>query len=557
MKKYLFHNPVLLFFYSVTAVVAALLGMSFAYVMAALVDLAADLTPERLCRTVVFSLLWLAADILFFFLYQFLQNSCLRGINTALRQDLFERILDQQPAQFAQHTTGSYLADLNNNLQSLESSFFAPILEGVFSLANLLGALVGMLLIHPSTLWLILAMVGVSALIPALAAQYIQRRSQEFLGRQDVYTAKAKEFLDGFGVIRAFAVFPAIRSAHLRYNRQLEEGRKAQRDLNTVTVCAAIFCGLLSTILAMAYGGVLVLQGRAAAGSIVAMGHLIGNLSSVSDTVSGFLSQLNASKPVRERFCQILSTPPSSGERGETLNRVEEIALRDLSFGYGEGPQVLHRLSAVFQPGKAYALVGKSGCGKSTLLALLQGQYREYSGSILLDGRELRDFSPQSLCAGIGLMSQQTFLFDDTIRNNITLYQSFPQEAVERAVEQSGLAPLVRQLPQGLDTPVQEGGDRFSGGERQRIAVARLLLRDCPVLLLDEFTSGLDPQTAALVEGNLLDLPGRTILHATHRLDPQLLGRYDQILVLEEGRIVQQGSYRQLLEQGGYLSPVR
>ena len=229
----------------------------------------------------------------------------------------------------------------------------------------------------------------------------------------------------------------------------------------------------------------------------------------------------------------------------------QAITLNHVSFGYEPDKPVLDDVSMSFQAGKAYAIVGGSGSGKSTLLHLLMGASGAYTGSIAIDGTELREVDAHSLYDLMSLMGQDVFLFDDTIRNNLTMFRSFPQEEIAGAVERSGLSQLVAQ--RGEDYLCGENGVNLSGGEGQRISIARCLLRKTPVLLLDEATAALDNATAAAVTQSILNLEDTTRIVVTHRLETNLMAQYDEILVLRDGRIQEQGSFAQLMDAKGYF----
>lgn len=197
--------------------------------------------------------------------------------------------------------------------------------------------------------------------------------------------------------------------------------------------------------------------------------------------------------------------------------------------------EVLRNLSFRFRAGKHYAVIGKSGCGKSTLLSLLLGYYPNYSGSIRYDGVELRELTREYLGNTVAYVSQDTFLFQDTIQNNITLYhEEYTPQEIEAALEQAGLKELVDSLPEGLSAMVEENGKNFSGGEKQRLSLARALLRKSRVLLLDEFTANLDKETAEKIEAQVMGLKDCLIITVTHRLTPDMLSRYDGILDLTQ-----------------------
>ena len=189
--------------------------------------------------------------------------------------------------------------------------------------------------------------------------------------------------------------------------------------------------------------------------------------------------------------------------------------------------------------------MGTSGAGKSTLLNLLMGASREYQGSITIDGAEMRDIDPDSLYDLMSLIGQNVFLFDDTIRSNITMFGDFDPRRVDAAAEQAGLGELLRQ--RGDDYRCGENGVGLSGGERQRVSIARSLLRGTPVLLVDEATAALDARTASQVTSAILDIPELTSIVVTHRLEEGLLRRYDSILVLKNGQVSEQGTFEELM----------
>lgn len=218
------------------------------------------------------------------------------------------------------------------------------------------------------------------------------------------------------------------------------------------------------------------------------------------------------------------------------------------------GKKVLRQLSLRLEAGKHYAIVGSSGSGKSTLLSLLLGYYPGYDGKIYFDRVELNTLKRDALGEMIGVVSQDTFLFNDSIYNNIALYQDgYAKEEVVSAIRQTGLGELLDSLPDGVSTMICENGKNFSGGEKQRFSLARVILRKKKVLLLDEFTANMDEATAREIEERMLSWKDAMIVTVTHRLNPQILRRYDKILVLSQGSIVESGSYDELMAVEGYF----
>ena len=204
-----------------------------------------------------------------------------------------------------------------------------------------------------------------------------------------------------------------------------------------------------------------------------------------------------------------------------------------------------------FEAGKSYAIVGASGSGKSTLLNLLQGHFDGYEGKVIMGGKELKDVDTDSIFDVVSVIQQNVFIFDDTIRQNICLFKEFPADAVESAAERAGLKELIEE--KGWDYACGEGGCHLSGGEKQRISIARSLLKQSQVLLADEATSALDTETAEGVTNAILDIDGITRLVVTHKLEEKTLSRFDDIVVMRNGYVAEKGNFDELMGQKGYF----
>ena len=242
-----------------------------------------------------------------------------------------------------------------------------------------------------------------------------------------------------------------------------------------------------------------------------------------------------------------------AGESGDKLpcTMTKQICVKDVTFHYEKGKPVLQGISVQFEAGKKYAIVGGSGSGKTTLLNLLMQTYENYGGSIQYDGVPLSRILSDSLFQTVSLVQQNVFVFNDTIYNNVTLYKTFPEQDVQSAIKRAGLSELVHR--HGKDYVCGENGSALSGGEKQRISIARALLRKTSVLLMDEATATLDEITANEIMSSILSIKDLTGIVVTHRLDENVLKQYDRIIVLHNGKVEECGTFEQLLEKKGYF----
>ena len=227
------------------------------------------------------------------------------------------------------------------------------------------------------------------------------------------------------------------------------------------------------------------------------------------------------------------------------------INIKDVTFSYGNDRNVLDNLSISFKKNKKYAIVGRSGSGKSTLLKLLLGYYDDFKGEILFDGNEYNTLDKNSINNQISVIHQNVYMFDKTLKENIILGKNFNNEELDEAINVSGVKEFLDILPGGIDSYIGENGNNLSGGQRQRVAIARSLIQNTPILLLDEGTSALDSKTAFEIEDTLLNIKDLTVITVTHKLIEGILNRYDEIIVMDNGKVIESGSFNELINKRG------
>ncbi len=465
----------------------------------------------------------------------------------------FERLSEKGVRAFARENTGSYLSLLTNDVASIEEGYLKRGFLIVYHALLLVGSLAMMLALSvPLTVAAVVLSAAPLAVSVAMGREMGEREQAVSAGNER-FVSRLRDLLAGFSVVKAFRAEAEARRLFDAANAEVE-GLKRRRYWWECLIGAVSenLCGSLLQFGVFLAGAWLAVTGEVTAGTVLVFVNLCNYLIMPINVLPQFLASRRAAAGLIEKLA--VAAERNEARRGEKVGHglAGGVVLDHVGFAYDGGEPVLSGVSLTLRPGGRYALVGASGSGKSTLLNLLMGGEDGYTGSIRVGCHELRCIDAGSLCDLMGLIDQQVFLFDDTLGNNVTMFRDFPEGAVLDACRRAGLGELVAE--KGLGYECGEGGANLSGGERQRVSIARALLRKTPVLLVDEATSALDARTASEVAGEILDLEGPTRLVVTHRLEPALLARYDEIFVLREGRVVERGTYAELTSAGGYFA---
>ena len=475
-------------------------------------------------------------------------------VHRALRQykDLaFSRLSEKSISAFSRENTSRYLSALTNDANSIEENYLNRSLLLIFQGAQFVGGLVMMFALSWQLALVTIVLTLIPITISLVMGKELAAREKAMSDQNEKFVAQVKDFLTGFSVIKSFKAEGEAGQLFQSSNAETERVKERRRWWDAMLSSIAQSCGSVIQIGIFFYGAWLAIGGNIPMGTVLIVLNLCNCFNQPIQIVPQYWASRKAALTLIEKLARI--TKENAGHAGVAIPaRLERgITLKDVTFGYVPDKPVLKELSLTFEPGKKYAIVGSSGSGKSTLLSLLMGSYTDYAGSIAIDGQELREVDTDSLYDLASLIGQNVFLFDDTVRRNITMFRDFPADQVETAVKRSGLSALVAQ--RGEDYRCGENGVNLSGGERQRVSIARALLRGTPVLLLDEATAALDNQTAFEVTDAILHLDGLTRIVVTHRLDEALMEQYDEIIVLKDGQVREVGTYRQLMEKKAFF----
>lgn len=462
----------------------------------------------------------------------------------------YSQLLKKNISTFSRESTSTYLSALSNDANSIEVNYLEKLFDLVMDAILCVGAFLMMLWYSPllTLIALVLSLLPLGASL--VAGKHLARREQEVSRKNDSFLSMVKDGLAGFSVVKSFKAEKDILRLFSQSNAQAQEAKRRRMCLAQVLRSLGSVAGVAAQFGVFLVAAALALQGDGITPGVASVFLQLSGLS-IMFLQEGpeILANRRSALALMDKLADSLAQ--NVREEGAPIpKKLEEgIQVRDLSFSYQEGEEVLHHVNAQFQAGKSYALVGASGSGKSTLLNLLMAGHSGYSGEILYDGRELSTVSTQSLYELVSLVEQNVFVFNSTLRDNITMFRDFPSQQVQRAEELSGLAPIIQEKGEGY--LCGENGSGLSGGQCQRVSIARCLLWHTPVLLVDEATASLDKETAFRISSSILDLEGLTRVVVTHSLDEALLRRYDGILVLHHGRVVETGQFQELMDRKG------
>lgn len=477
-----------------------------------------------------------------------------------LKKVVFESLLNTKISDFNQSNSAKYISILNNDVDHIQSDFISQIPELIKLLATIVLSVGAIVMISPLNALIVVVMSSLPLFAPLLfgnkAATACMERSVKYIE----FNQSVKDYLTGFEVVKTFGVEKRILKRFLNAANGLM--RAGYKSSAAVTDVFSLSMGIMTAARFVNYfvAGYFVLKGDITIGGVVAIVSLSSYVSSPVMSISGIITSIKSTKSINKQVLDIIQQKDEK-VRNETIDTLEKIEIKDLSFAYEQSGEqestesklVLRGISYAFEKGGKYAIVGTSGSGKSTLAKLLMGYYDNYQGDILFNNHNVREIDRECLYSLISVLHQNVFLLDDTIKNNITLYKNYTANEYENALQKANLLDVQARLPNGSDTTLGEGGNTISGGERQRVSIARAILKGSEVMILDEATASLDNLNAQEIEKSILDMQELTCIFVTHKYSREILQKCDGILVLKDGVLIETGTFNDLYNSKGYF----
>jgi ABC-type multidrug transport system fused ATPase/permease subunit len=465
---------------------------------------------------------------------RFLRISYMRDTILDVREAAFNRVIHTPYKQFRKRSKEVYISNLVNDINTFEKDFFINLLNFIFQGGMYVFSLVILAFLDPL---LALMIFGISIFIFLLSKTFEKRTvslQQNVSSENEVFTVKMANVFNGLEILKLNNMDQKFLGQSVDAIDKVERNKfrfrvfsESQRNL-TQSIGFGIQTLLLLYLLfqvrdGLSYGTLTFLL-QLSGSAIFSLAHILPRL-----------NVIKSSQAIYEKITK------EDEEEGTTLYKTkefvftDEIQVENLNFSYDD-KEVLKDASFKIEKGRKYLIKGASGVGKSTLMKLLSMTYDEYEGSIAVDGVDYKEINDSSFNNQVAFIYQDVFLFEDTIRNNITLYKHYDEAQINQAIKQSGLSEFIQNRPLGIDDVISENGKNLSGGERQRISIARAILKDAEILFIDEGTSALNEELGQAVEETFLSLD-RTVIAISHRYYKGVTDKYDQVLEIKNGKI--------------------
>ncbi len=526
---------------------------------------------EAIAKRDMTQLIYLCLTLLGLYVFNivatYLQNRVMVNVShetaAKLRADLFQSMQGLPLSYFDRHSSGDLMSRLTNDVDNISMTLSQNLIHLFSGIVNLLGILVAMLLLSPPLTLISLLIVPVMIISSRLLIKFNGRffkRQQRELGDLNGYV---EEMISGQKVVMLFGQEKETRKRFSALNHRLKNtliiaqgiGGIFGPVMNTMNNISFLIVAVAGATL-VANGTLFGLKSTVTIGAVFTFVVYMRNFSRPINEIANLVNSLQLALAGAERVFEVMDAPKEmdAPEATELATINGNVGFKDVTFSYIKGTPVLKSANFEAKPGQTIAIVGPTGAGKTTIISLLTRFYDYEGGQILIDGAPITDYTRESMRRKIGLVLQDAFLFSDTVRNNIAYGN--PDASDEEIIHAAKLANahhFISQLPKGYDTVLSDGASNLSKGQRQLLTIARTILMDPAILILDEATSSVDTRTELKIQDALLHLmEGRTSFVIAHRLST--IRSADEILVIDHGELIERGTHDQLLEKQGFYA---
>ncbi len=550
MKKYCRITTIRYAAYLGINLIAAICQVAIALIIQVTIDTAGAGDRSRFRQIIIFTCVFLLCYFFTYYIRNVYTQKLADDFIAVLREKLYGKIMERSYEKFRQRPVSDYLSLLTNDIHIYQEGAVKSRLLVVQNLISLLVVTISLTAASPGITLVVAVCTAGIYLTPQIINRKIKKTQGEVSQKLASMTEYSENHLEGFYTILTFFHQTKSREQFQKRNREYNH-RKILLDKlmgKSETLSMGMSVGTELLVLFLSAG--MVMAGTMTVGTLVAVMQLTGAFVQPLTLIMQNIPRITAGKALEERFRAVLEERNNREDQKIPVTFKKEIRISGLKFSYGNGKEVLSGVDFTFERGKKYALTGESGSGKTTLINLLNGIYPYSAGLISVDGRKIGQQGALGYRSLFATAGQNVFLFNTTILENITLMEEPEQKQLKEACRISGLEEILSAFPQGIDTKITDNGAGLSGGQKQKIALARALYHKKPVLILDEGTSAIDKKSAAQMEAELLKTEGLTLLAITHDIRSPLLAEYDKILYMRQGKIEESGTYEELCRKG-------
>ena len=551
--KYLFKYKLLFFTRVLTISLAALSVICFDFMMGFIVDIFSNGETEKFVPIILASIFLIILLFVTEYIDGYVMSSYIKNTVNYLRCDIFTKILNKDMKDFSLDNSGKYISILYNDIKIIEDSLLNNIFLVISSFISFIISLLFLFSISPSIVIFIVIFGILGFVIPNALSKKLIIEKNNYSHNLEEITSVTKDLFSGFEVIKGFNIGSKINTIFKNSSNTVESTKKKCSILESIIKGFSLSFSVTVYLGVLILGGYLMYKGEISVGTAIIIIQLSTHIVGPVKTSISLINQIKSVSLIADKIDEILYDSCEDIEEVSLPKFENSIEIKNLDFSYTNDRKALNNINLTFEKNKKYAIVGESGCGKSTLIKLLMRYYKDYNGDILIDNKDIHKIFSNDLYKNMSMIQQNVFMFDDSIKENIKLFANYSDEKVLSICNRSGLSNLISRLPDGINSLVGENGNKLSGGEKQRIAIARSLINNTKILILDESTSALDNETAYNLESSLLSINDLTLIVVTHKLIKNILLNYDEIIVMKDGMVIEKGSFDYLISLKGYF----
>lgn len=551
--KYLFKYKLLFFTRVLTISLAALSVICFDFMMGFIVDIFSNGETEKFVPIILASIFLIILLFVTECVDGYVMSSYIKNTVNYLRCDIFTKILNKDMKDFFLDNSGKYISILYNDIKIIEDSLLNNIFLVISSFISFIISLLFLFSISPSIVIFIVIFGILGFVIPNALSKKLIIEKNNYSHNLEEITSVTKDLFSGFEVIKGFNIGSKINTIFKNSSNTVESTKKKCSILESIIKGFSLSFSVTVYLGVLILGGYLMYKGEISVGTAIIIIQLSTHIVGPVKTSISLINQIKSVSLIADKIDEILYDSCEDIEEVSLPKFENSIEVKNLDFSYTNDRKALNNINLTFEKNKKYAIVGESGCGKSTLIKLLMRYYKDYNGDILIDNKDIHKIFSNDLYKNMSMIQQNVFMFDDSIKENIKLFANYSDEEVLSICDRSGLSNLISRLPDGINSLVGENGNKLSGGEKQRIAIARSLINNTKILILDESTSALDNETAYNLESSLLSINDLTLIVVTHKLIKNILLNYDEIIVMKDGMVIEKGSFDYLISLKGYF----